>query len=218
MEHIKTPFRKMTAKQKLEHIWEYYKLAIFGTAAGIALIIYIVYKALTPDPDAALNVTLVNANGYDAVEEDCFIRYLKEQGYDLTAETAYVNTSLSIDGEKGGQASATSMQVLSAMVMVGEIDLLAGDEYTLQLMGSGGGLMPVDQILSSEQLEKYGDRIYSVENPETGEELACGIWLEEGSLLVQDGYYYGRVLVCMPYTAVHQELAREMITYLLEQE
>lgn len=218
MERIKTPFRDMTIKQKLEHIWEYYKPVIFGIAAGIALIIYIIYKVLSPDPDAALNVTLVNANGYEAAEENTFIRYLKEQGYDLTAETAYINTSLAIDGERGGQASATSMQVLSAMVMVGEIDLLAGDAYTLQLMGSGGGLLPVDQILSSQQLKEYEDRLYSVENPETGEQLVCGIWLGENSLLVQDGYYYDKVLVGIPYTAVHQELAIEMITYLLEQE
>lgn len=217
MEKIKTPFREMTVKQKLEHIWEYYKPVIFGIAAGIALIIYIIYKVLTPDPDAALNVTLVNANGYNAVEEDTFIRYLKEQGYDTTVETAYVNTSLSIDGENGGQASATSMQVLSAMVMVGEIDLLAGDEYTLQLMGSGG-LMPMDQILTEDQMEEYEDRLYAVENPDTGEEQVCGIWLGEDNLLIQDGYYYDKVLVGMPYTAVHQELAVDMIIYLLEQE
>ncbi len=218
MEKIQTPFRKMPLKQKLEHIWEYYKLAIFGIAGGIALIIYIIYKAVTPDPEAALNVTLVNANGYQVVEEDTFIRYLKEQGYDTTLETAYVNTSLTLDGERGGQATATSMQVLSAMVMVGEIDLLVGDEYTLQVVGSGGGLMPMDELLTPEQMEQYADRLYAVENPDTGEQQVCGIRLGENNLLVQDGYYFTEVLASVPYTAVHTELAADMITYLLEQE
>lgn len=218
MEKIQTPFRKMPPKQKLEHIWEYYKLPIFGIGAGIFLIIYIIYKAVTPDPEAVLNVTLVNANGYQVAEEDTFIRYLKEQGYDLTQETAYINTSLTLDGERGGQATATSMQVLSAMVMVGEIDLLVGDEYTLQVVGSGGGLMPMDQVLTPEQMEKYGDRLCAVENPETGQQQICGVWLGENNLLVQDGYYFEKVLVSVPYTAAHTELAAEMIGYLLEQE
>lgn len=216
MEKIQTPFREMTIRQKLEHIWEYYKPAIFGTIGGVAIIVYIIYKAVCPDPDAALNITLVNANGFDVVEEDTFIRYLKEQGYDTSAETAYVNSNLTLDGENGGQASATSMQVLSAMVMVGEIDLLVGDEYTMQVVGAGGGLTPMDEILSPQQMEQYQDRLYTVEDLETGEQHVCGIWLSEDNLLVQDGYYFGQVLVGMPYTAAHEELAADVITYLLE--
>lgn len=217
MEKIKTPFRDMTIGQKLEHIWEYYKPAIFGIAAAIALIVYIIYKIVSPDPEGVLNVTLVNANGYEVAEEDSFIRYLKEQGYDTDAQTALVNTSLSIDAS-GGQMSATSMQVLSAMMMVGEIDLLAGNEDTLQILGSSGSLIPVDQILREDQLKAYEDRLYSVKNTETGEEQVCGIWLGENSLLVQDGYYYDKVLVCIPSTTAHQELAAGMIRFLLDQE
>ena len=78
--------------------------------------------------------------------------------------------------------------------------------------------MSMDEVLDEEQLSIYEDRLYTVEDVETGEQYLCGIWLGENNLLMQDGYYFSPTLVGVPYTATHVELAADMITYLLEQE
>lgn len=217
MEKIQTPFRKMTFPKKLEHIWEYYRAVVYGVIIGIALLAYFIYKIVTPQPEAILNVTLVNGNSYDAPEENVFLRYLKEQGYDLSEYTAYVDAHLQISGEDQSQKSATSLQLLSAMTMVGEIDLLAGDELVFGMMGGSDGLLPLDQALSQELLEKYKDSLFFLPDAETGEENAVGIWLREDSGLVADGYYQGKALMGIPYTAKHPEMAAEALRYLLEE-
>lgn len=211
----KKTFKTMTIGEKIEHIWEYYKLVIIGIVAAVAIIIYAIVKAVTPEPDIVMNAVLVNANSYDVQEEDCFQRYLKENGYDLESETINVNTTMYLDNESGSQANATSYQVLVAMIMVGEIDLLIGNEGTIDMMGSGQGLVEIEDILPAEIFEKYKGRLYTVEDTETGETYVCGIWLPEENSLKQDGYYTGEVLAAIPYTAVNMDTAKDVLLYLL---
>lgn len=211
----KKTFKTMTIGEKLEHIWEYYKLVILGIVAAVALIIYVIVKAVTPEPDVVMNAVLVNANSFDVQEENCFQRYLKENNYDLESETINVNASMYLDSTNDAQTSAVSYQVLVAMTMVGEIDLLIGDEGVINMMGSGHGLYEVEDILPAEIFEKYKEQFYTVEDSETGETYVCGIWLPEGNALKQDGYYVGEVLAAIPYTAENMDAAKDVLLYLL---
>lgn len=211
----KKTFKTMTMGEKLEHIWEYYKLVILGIAAAVALIIYIIVKAVTPEPDVVMNAVLVNANSFDVQEENCFQRYLKENNYDLESETINVNASMYLDSTNDAQTSAVSYQVLVAMNMVGEIDLLIGNESVIDMLGSGQGLFEVEDILPAEIVEKYKEQLYTVEDSETGETYVCGIWLPEENALKQDGYYFGEVLAAIPYTAENMDTAKDVLLYLL---
>lgn len=210
-----TKFEDLSLKQKVEHIWEYYKPVIFGIVAAIAVIVYIIVKIVTPEPDIIMNAVLINANTMEAPEEDTFVRYLQEYGYDTETETISVNASMYLDRENASQSSAASFQALVAMTMVGEIDLLLGDNTAIDMLGSGSGLMELEDILPPETLEKYKDRLYTVEDAETGALYVCGIQLPEGNPLQQDGYYGDYVLAAIPYTATHPDIAKEVLMYLL---
>ena len=214
-ERTKT-FREMTFKEKIEHIWEYYKLAIFGIAAVLALIIYIIYKILNPDPDVILGVTLVNSYSQPEAEGNLiFEQYLIDNGYNIEEETISVNSSLYISADGMSQADLASSQALIAMNMVGEIDILAGDEYVIGMIGMNGGLMEIEDVLTPEQLEKYADRLYTVEDSESGETYVCALKLPEGNLLTEAGYYSGDVWAGIPITSERQDLAKKVFTYLL---
>lgn len=210
----KKTFKTMTIGEKIEHIWEYYKLVIIGIVAAVAIIIYAIVEAVTPEPDVVINAVLVNANSFD-IQEDTFQRYLEENNYDLESETINVNTTMYLDSTNGSQVSATSYQTLVAMVMVGEIDLLIGDEGVIDMLGTGQGLLEVEDILPEEMFQKYKDRLYTVEDLETGETYVCGIWLPEENSLKQDGYYAGEVLAAIPYTAENTDTAKDVLLYLL---
>lgn len=215
METEKKTFKTMTVGEKLEHIWEYYKLALLIIALAVGLIIYIIYKLVAPGPDSILNVTMVNSYPLNVEGEDTFDRYLREHGYDPKDETVAVNSTLYLDANNASQSSAVAFQALLAMSMVGEIDLLIGDETVFQLFGSGNGLLEIDTVLPEELLEKYQDDLYTARAQDTGEEFVCGIRLPKGNPLEQDGYYGEGVMAGIPYTAVNQDEAKEMLLYLL---
>lgn len=211
----KKTFKTMTFGEKLEHIWEYYKLAILAVVFIVVVVVYAIVKVVTPEPDIVMNALLVNSNSFEVSEEDAFDSYLKENGYDIEHETINVNTALYMDTENGGQASVTSYQALIAMVMVGEIDLLVADEGVISMIGVGQGLLEMEEVLPPELLEKYQDRLYTVEDIETGATYICGIRLSEGHLLQQNGYYGGEILAAIPYSAVNKDVAKEVLLYLL---
>ncbi len=215
METEKQKFKEMTLGGKLEHIWEYYKLALLGITLGVALIVYIVVRIVMPDPESILNVTLVNAYPQAGMNGNVFERYLTEQGYNPKEETIAVNAGLYLGTEMANPTNATVFQALLAMTLVGEIDLLAGDAGIIDMIGSGNGFLEIDEVLPTELLEKYQDSLYTVTVPESGEEYVCAIRLPKGNPLEQDGYYEADVVAGIPYTAQHPEMAREMLLYLL---
>ena len=212
-----TKFEDLTFKQKIEHIWEYYRLLILGIILGVWLIVYIIVKIVTPEPEVLMHVVLVNANSMEVAEEDTFDRYLAEHGYDPKEMTISVNASMYLDFDNNEmmESNVASQQVLAAMMMIGEIDLLVANEDAFLTVGGNEAMMSVEEILPEELLEKYQDRFYIYTNPETGEEAACGIWLDEKNPLIQDYYYFGKALAGIPYTATNVDLAKEMLLILL---
>lgn len=214
MAERKKAFKDMTLREKVEQIWEYYKPVLLAIVLGVWLIIYIIYKILNPPPEVLLNVALVNGSVYESEEDDAFTRFLLENGYDPEEVTIAASGGLYLDAQGMSQSSMASMQALLARNMAGDIDILAGDEYTLSILGSGGGLKEMDEILSPEQMEQYADRLYTVKDEETGEEYVCGLKLPESNLLTADGYY-DEVWAGIPYTASHSQLAIEVFQYLL---
>lgn len=217
MQTEKESFQRMTIGKKLEHIWEYYKLPLLGIALALFLIIYTIVKLVSPEPEILMHAALVNASPMLAEEEDTFARYLKEHDYDPAEETIAVNASLYFDREHMSESNAVSYQALAAMVMVGEIDLLTGDADTFDLLGKGSGLMEMEDVLPPEIYEKYQDRLYTVEQEETGQELVCGVWLADINSLTRDGYYVTKVLAGIPTTAANPDMAKEVLLYLLEE-
>lgn len=212
----KKTFQEMTVREKIEHIWEYYKLAVFGIIAGVALIIYIIMKILNPDPDMILGVTLVNSYSRMTGEsENIFEQYLLDNGYNPEEETISVNESLYISEGGMGQSDMASLQALMAWTSVGEIDILAGDENVMNMLGNSGGLLEMEEVLTPAQMEQYGDRLYTTKDPETGQEYVCALKLPEGNLLNKAGYYNGDVWVGIPSTSKRQELAIKIFNYIL---
>lgn len=209
-------FKEMPFKEKVQHIWEYYKLAVFGIILGIIIIVSIIVGISRKKPEVILNVSMVNCNTFQVTEQDVFQRYLLENGYDMEAQTIVVKTNYKISEDISGTLALTSYQALNTSMALGEVDLLIGDDDVFQMFGSAKGFKSLSEVLTKEILEKYEDQLYTVIDTETKKEVVCGIRLQEDNPLVKDGYYEGSVLVGFPYSTTNQELAVEMLLYLLE--
>lgn len=215
MAERKKAFKDMTIGEKIEQIWEYYKLVLLAIALGLALIIYIIYKILNPDPESILNVAMLNTLPVQTEGEGIFQIYMEENGYDTKTQTISINSNLSISADGAGMTDMASHQALIAMLMVGEIDILAGQEHILGTVANSGGLTRMEEILTPEQLEAYADRLYIAVDEESGEEYACGLKLPEGNLLTEEGYYSEEVWAAIPATSDKKELAKDVFLYLI---
>lgn len=185
----------------------------------MALIIYIIYKILNPDPEVLLGVTMVNsylqpeAKGYAIFEE-----YLADNGYNMEEETINVNSSLYLSEDGMSETDMASSQALIVWNAAGEIDILTGTEHIMSMIGTGGGLLEMAEVLTPEQMEKYADRLYTVEDEESGEKYVCALKFPEGNLLTEAGYYAEDVWVAIPVTSKRQEMAKKVFHYLLAEE
>ncbi len=210
-----TRFSELTGKEKVEHVWEYYKIHIAVALIVLLTICYIIYRIVNPSPDTILGVGLVNSYTSE-VEENVFDRYLIDTGHDPAEEVASVRTGLTFGTETSVQI--TGSQTLTLLVTVGDIDLFISDEEVFEPFASNGCFTLMENILTEEQMEKYADRLYTATIEEDGAQVIVGIWLEEDNPLVEDGYYDGAVLVGIPHKAEHKELAIEVLLYLLGEE
>lgn len=210
----KNKFKEMTFGQKAQYIWEYYKIPIFGIILGIITIVILIVGLIRKDPEVVLNVCMVNANQYQVAEEDVFDRYLKEQGYNPQTQTIQIKGNYKMG--VGHEVDFTSFQAINTAMSMGQLDLIIGDETVFLTFGTGRGFKSLSEILTPELMEKYEDQLYTVLDDETKEPVICGIWLPKENELVKDGYYKEGVLVGVPYSVTNQELATEMLLYLLE--
>ena len=207
-ERSKEVYHTLPLGKKIQYIVQYYRVVLILIAAGIAILIWAIYKILHPDPTSLLEVTLVEAATPLGDEADVFDRFFEENGYNAEEEEISVTVM---------DSTTYTSQLLMARLMTGEIDLLAGDEDTAEMLVEGEGLLELEELLPDDVLEEYADSLYYAEDPETGEEHAYAVLLPEGNVLVQDGYYADAVYVGIAYTAEHPEMAEMMIEYLLEQ-
>lgn len=207
-EWSKEVYHTLPLGKKIQYIVQYYRVVLILIAAGIVILIWGIYKILHPDPTSLLEVTLVEAATPLGDEADVFDRFFEENGYNAEEEEISVTVM---------DSTTYTSQLLMARLMTAEIDLLAGDEDTAEMLVEGEGLLELEELLPDDVLEEYADSLYYAEDPETGEEHVYAVLLPEGNVLVQDGYYADAVYVGIAYTAEHSEMAETMIEYLLEQ-
>ncbi|MBP5265871.1 MAG: hypothetical protein J6Z06_03505 [Lachnospiraceae bacterium] len=117
-------FRELNKKQKLQYIWDYYKIHIFVTAALICILFSLV-RTMQRNQKADLYVAYVNV----AVSD----HFLKEmtKGSDLTVSN-YTNLLITEDpnSENLEYAYGSAMKVMAA-ISDGKLDIVVGDRYAL---------------------------------------------------------------------------------------
>jgi hypothetical protein len=174
--------KDMSFGKKLSYLWDYYKWLVIGTAVMITAGIILVtnyYKA--SHTNSILEVTLINADALEADQSLEFSEFIATLEDALGDEVVTVDASLSIDLEKQDAVSAASFQVLSAKLLSGDTDILVCDEELFLKEQENNAFLPLDQVLSGEDLERKGDLV-------TVAGKAYGIRLL-GSVL-QDGAVY----------------------------
>lgn len=187
----KTNFKALSAKAKIEYIWDYYKLPIFTVIAVISLIIYTIHHYATYRKPL-LNVIMINTDSSSDSAADGFDEFLDAYGYDSKEYPISLSSSFYFSESDSAEAvslSYTSRQALTALIAAGSQDLFFGTGDVYLNYANQGALSDLSAVLSAELLDSYKDRlVYTTADSEMAS-YPCAIELTDNAWLTKYNYY-----------------------------
>jgi hypothetical protein len=188
--------RKMSLKDKLEYIWEYYKLLLFGIVAALLIIGNLVNSfIINPQPQIALFIEW--SAGFASYEQlDSLSEVLAEHLVD-ESENEVVTSILFVDSPDNPHVQVAMVSRRMAMVGAGELDVAVQNEGQLRETAQLGMVKPMDTILAEIRLRypmiygKLGESlVYAVYDPleDGGEERIMGVDITGNHLLEELGF------------------------------
>ncbi|MBQ6559951.1 MAG: hypothetical protein IJL85_03880 [Erysipelotrichaceae bacterium] len=210
----KERFSKLPDRQsKLNFLWDYYKIPIIVALCALCLIaITLLFRS---DHDVSMHVILLNNDSLVVECDDTvFDRLLEEGGYDLQGKQADVNVNYSIGREGSENEDSETIQVLSAMFALDDIDLYVSDKYYFDYFAEVDAFHDLSVLLPEETIQAHEDELYRYDNS-FGQSIIGGILLHEGSPLHEAGYYHGDVVLGIATNCGNLEAAQAFILRLL---
>ena len=199
---------------RIAFIWDYYKVPILAAVSVLGIVLAVALSNLGRK-DASMYVVLLN-NESSLVECDdtVFDRVLENGKVDLRNKTVDVNDKLSVGRENNEAADIETLQVLTALFTISDLDLYVADRYYFDYFIEDGGYVDLGRLIDKEVLDRYADDLYYVEDG-NGNRILAGIVLHPGSLIHQAGYYHDDVIMGVVSNAQNMDVAVEFIRLLL---
>ncbi|MBP5280664.1 MAG: hypothetical protein J6Z03_09280, partial [Erysipelotrichaceae bacterium] len=126
-------------KSKLTFIWDYYKIPILALCFVLSILL-IMFISNIGRKDASMYVVLLN-NDSALVECDdsVFDEVLKKSDMDLKGKSVDVNDKLSVGYENNEAADIETMQILTALFTISDLDLYVADKQYFDYFIEDGG-------------------------------------------------------------------------------
>lgn len=210
----KTVFKDLSAKAKIQYIWDYYKIPIFAVLCAAAFIVSLIvhYASLK---ETVLNVIMINTlNPFE--ENNCAAdEFFSRQGFDPNSEEIILDNSLTIL-EDDSSTSTYNNQKLFIKFAAGEADILFAPEFLFEQYAERGILMPLSDYLTEDELTAYSDFFVYGADPVTEEIVPCGIKLTQNNWLSEHGYYPDTIYFGIACNTAAKETAVDFFHYITE--
>lgn len=185
----KTPFKELNSGQKLQYIWDYYKIPIIAVIIAVIVIASFVHDKKS-EKNTILSIVCVNASG--GVETDSgslFGDFLKSNGYNLSKDEISIDTNINISLDSNG-LDYQNMAVLAAHFAAHDYNICLMDDDTFDHYVESDSFADLRDYLDDKTIEKYTDSLTYMTS-ESGEKIPVGIRLsaDTNSWLSDSGLY-----------------------------
>ena len=158
MERYGKTFKELNFKEKVAHIWEYYRWYILSVIIGVTMLSSILVTAFTPEELHDVDIVIAGKLNYDETQPQVVESYKEMFNADL-------GLSIVNWGEQMGQMEMTMLQKIPLLVRTNELDILGLEPITFQSYTRQLGvdlLLPLETLPEfKELLAKYEDRLMS---------------------------------------------------------
>ena len=214
-----TKFKALTKKEKIEHIWEYYRFHIIGSIIGIFFIANMLVTVFGPKPpEPVANVVIAGSYVGDDEKIDQFrndIENIIDQG-----GNGKVNLNiLSVNWEHQSEMTMAMEQKFMIMFQMREVDVLLlekekFDSYVDKLDSTM--YQPLESIPELAQiLEANKDNLVMRKFPDDAGERVYGLFVKD-NIKLKDMGLGDNYIISIPVVANNPDHAAEVIKWLYE--
>ena len=213
MKSFKEQTAGMTFWKKAAYTWMYYKALIIAIAAGIAILIYVFWWIAQDPVEEIFSLVLTDVDEQSMNDDTWHEDFITAYGYVSGEQEITVDSSLDLDIESADSETSTSYQILTAMVLTGETDLIICEADLAEMLQENNGLSDLWDYLEGTQLEQYL-------TGEAGSEACCMIEIPQDSFLYEQGWYTSDMTVyaCLTSTGDCLEEAAQFIEFIFDYE
>ena len=202
----KAALARLQGKDKIEFLWDYYKLPIIAIACVVVLSVLVILAG-TGHRDVAMYAVLVNTDRLDETPDPAALETLLEQGgMELKGRRIDVSADLYLGQDYDGLNDGQTIQVLAALFGIRGLDFFAADEDVFRSYAEQDAFVDLSLLIEPELLEGHSGDLYYYENSE-GRQILGGVILHAGSPLHRAGYYHADVVVGAAASAQNLEAA-----------
>ena len=181
-----------TLSQKLTFIWDYYKALVIAVAF-ILIVSLISFVSNIGRENINLYVVLLNNDTLVAEYEESFFNdTMSRRGIDMKGKTSSVNTELSLGLSNNEAADMETMQVLTALFSISDLEVYVAPEEYFESFAANNGFAALSLLIDSSLLEK--EDLYRYDNGQENRPVQ-GIILHSDSPLHKAGYYHDDVII-----------------------
>lgn len=147
----------MKTKQKLQYIWDYYKLPIAIICIAAYIVIYIIYGHYT-HKDTTLYTALVNVTAGENLTDRLSNDFLQSQNIDTTKNTLNLYSNLYLTSDKDNiyheYTYASRIKIL-ATIDSEQLDIVIMNKEAFDAFSQNGYLCNLDRLLAKEEPKLY---------------------------------------------------------------
>ena len=194
----------MTGKQRLEYIWEYYKLPLIAIAVLIVFTVSMIQNSMYRKKELLISGIFINTTtteeGYAFVKED----YWAHCGGDSETRSELIEVrNISYNAEQPTAMDVNAVMTVDAMIAAGDLDYIICDLTAAEFYGRQEYCIDVAQKLSGGN--------WSLLQTETG---STAIDLTGSRLEQEFGLYAAPSYILFPVTAPDWNRYEQFLNYL----
>lgn len=209
----KTPFKELSASDKIQYIWDYYKVPIFIVIIVIFVVVSFVRDKMSAK-ESVLGVLMINCDTSVSTDNSTlFDDFLIENNFDTASQEIELNNSLTLD--VNNSTNYQQIAALTAYFSANEYNICFMDDDTFSHYSESGTFCDITEYLDDELLEKYNDDILYA-TLEDGTTYAAGIELSSDNCQwLADSKLYDSCIFSVCYTNDDTELVKKLCNYIL---
>ena len=204
--------KKLSGRDKWLFVWDYYRIPLIA-AACVMLLTAITLLTNAGREEVALYAVFVNTDvSLEEPDASALNALAEAAGIPMEGKTVDLTANLTLGQTYSEAADAQTVQVLTALFGISDLDLFAADQAVFERYAQQDAFADLSVLIDRELLAGADLYTYSLE----GKTVTGGIVLHPGSVLHRAGYYHGDVIVGAAINAEHLEEAVAMLRAMLE--
>lgn len=199
---VKETFKSLSSKNKIEFIYDYYKLPIIGTLLAIIIISYMAYSFLTKQ-DIYCSITYygstINTDNFNKIKDILNENILRDD-----KKSTIFTDSLLITANSNYGDDPTTTQAFAVKLATNEIDILLVEKNNFEYFAANNMLLDLNSLERFDSLNISEDDLVTAKD-ETGNNNLYGIKVDNLNLLKDSGFNNENTILCIAISSNRHE-------------